>query len=167
MPSMDIVSKPNLHEVQNALDQAQKELKTRWDFKGTDASVTEVEGGFKLEANTEEKVKQVADVLEDKFVKRKLSVKFLDRQDPQPSGARYTMTVALKKSLDTDNAKKIVAMIKENKQWKVTSSIQGDKKTGESKVRVEGKSIDDLQAVQQFLRGKDLSVALSFENYQR
>lgn len=167
MPSMDIVSKPNMHEVANAVDQAQKELKTRWDFKDTGASITEVEGGFKLEANTEEKVKAVADVLEDKFIKRKLSVKYLERKDPTPSGARHTMTMLLKKALDTDNAKKIVALIKEQKQWKVTSSIQGDKKTGETKVRVESKQIDDLQAVQGFLRGQDLPVALSFENYQR
>lgn len=167
MPSMDIVSKPNLHEVANALDQAQKELKTRWDFKDTGARIEEVEGGFKLEANTEEKVKQCADVLEDKFVKRKLSVKYLERKDPQPSGARFTMSVLLKKALDTENAKKITSLIKENKQWKVTASIQGDKKTGETKVRVEGKSIDDLQSIQGFLRGQDLPVALSFENYQR
>ena len=167
MPSMDIVSKPNMHEVTNAIDQAQKELKTRWDFKDTGASITEVEGGYKLEANTEEKVKAVADVLEDKFIKRKLSVKYLERKDPQPSGARFTMQVLLKKALDTENAKKVVALIKENKQWKVTASIQGDKKTGDNKVRVEGKQIDDLQAIQVFLRGKDLPVALSFENYQR
>ena len=167
MPSMDIVSKPNLHEVANALDQATKELKTRWDFKDTGASITEVEGGYKLEANTEEKVKQVADVLEDKFVKRKLSVKYLERKDATPSGARFVMTVLLKKTLDTENAKKVVALIKEHKEWKVTTSIQGDKKTGESKVRVEGKAIDDLQAIQGFLRTQDLAVALSFENYQR
>ena len=167
MPSMDIVSKPNMHEVTNAVDQAQKELKTRWDFKDTGASITEIEGGYKLEANTEEKVKQVADVLEDKFVKRKLSIKYLERKDPAPSGARFTMTVVLKKSLDTENAKKVTALIKEQKQWKVTTSIQGDKKTGDTKVRVEGKQIDDLQQIQNFLRGQDLPVALSFENYQR
>ena len=164
---MDIVSKPNMHEVQNALDQAHKELKTRFDFKGTDASITEVEDGYKLEANSEEKVKSVADVLEDKFVKRKISTKFLERKDPQPSGARFTMQVLLKKSLDTENAKKIFAMIKESKQFKVTSSIQNDKKTGDSKVRIESKSIDELQAVQNFLRGKEMPVALAFENYQR
>jgi hypothetical protein len=164
---MDIVAKPNMHEVTNAVDQALKELKTRFDFRDTGASLEEIEGGYKLEANTEEKVKAVADVLEDKFVKRKLSVKYLERKDPTPSGARFTMTVLLKKSLDTDNAKKVVALIKENKQWKVTASIQGDKKTGDSKVRVEGKSIDDLQAIQGFLRGQDLPVHLSFENYQR
>ena len=113
MPSMDIVSKPPLHEVANALEQATKELKNRWDFKDTGAEITEIEGGYKLEANTEEKVKQVADVLEDKFVKRKLSIKYLERKDPTPSGARYTMTVLLKKSLDTENAKKVVALIKE------------------------------------------------------
>ncbi len=167
MPSMDIVSKPDLHEVRNAVDQAQKELKTRFDFKGTDATIEEIEGGFKLTANTEEKVKGIADVLEDKFIKRKLSIKFLERKDPQASGARFTMQMVLKKSLDTDNAKKIVAIIKENKQFKVSPSIQNDKKTSESKVRVESKNIDDLQAIQGLLRNQDLPVHLSFENYQR
>ena len=167
MPSMDIVSKPDQHEVCNAIEQAQKELKTRFDFKGTDANLEEVDGGYKLTANSEEKVKALADVLEDKFIKRKLSIKFLERKDPVPSGARFTMSVLLKKSLDTENAKKIVALIKENKALKVTASIQNDKKTGDSKVRVESKSIDELQAVQGLLRGKDLPVHLSFENYQR
>jgi uncharacterized protein YajQ (UPF0234 family) len=167
MASMDIVSKPDLHEVTNAIDQANKELKTRFDFKGTDASLEEVEGGYKLTANTEEKVKAIADVLEDKFIKRKISVKFLERKDPVPSGARFTMSVLLKKSLDTENAKKIVAIIKENKQLKVTASIHNDKKNGDTKVRVESKQIDDLQAVQGVLRAKDLPVALAFENYQR
>jgi uncharacterized protein YajQ (UPF0234 family) len=164
---MDIVSKPDQHEVRNAIEQAQKELKSRFDFKGTDAALEAVEGGYKLTANTEEKVKAIADVLEDKFVKRKLSIKFLERKDPVASGARFTMSVLLKKSLDTENAKKIVAIIKENKQLKVTASIQNDKKTGDSKVRVESKNIDDLQGVQGILRGKDLPVHLTFENYQR
>ena len=167
MPSMDIVSKPPMNEVQNALDQAQKEVKTRWDFKDTGSAIEEIEGGYKLTSNTEDRVKAVADLLEDKFIKRKLSVKYLERKDPEPSGARFTMTVVLKKSLDTENAKKIVALLKEQKQWKCTVSIQGDKKTNESKVRVESKQIDDLQGVQVFLRGKDLPVELSFENYQR
>jgi uncharacterized protein YajQ (UPF0234 family) len=167
MASMDIVSKPDHHEVTNAIEQAQKELKSRFDFKGTDALLEEVEGGYKLTANTEEKVKAIADVLEDKFVKRKLSIKFLERKDPVASGSRFTMSVLLKKSLDTENAKKIVAIIKENKQFKVTASIQNDKKTGDSKVRVEGKNIDDLQGVQGLLRGKELPVHLTFENYQR
>jgi hypothetical protein len=167
MASMDIVSKPDQHEVRNAIEQAQKELKSRFDFKGTDAALEEVDGGYKLTANTEEKVKAIADVLEDKFIKRKLSIKFLEKKDPVASGARFTMSVLLKKSLDTENAKKIVAIIKENKQLKVTASIQNDKKTGDSKVRVESKNIDDLQGVQAILRGKDLPVHLTFENYQR
>ncbi len=167
MPSMDIVSKPPMHEVQNALDQAQKELKTRWDFKDTGSAIDVIEGGYKLTSNSEDRVKAVADLLEDKFIKRKLSVKYLERKDPEPSGARWVMTMVLKKSLDIENAKKIVALVKEQKQWKVTTSIQGDKKTNESKVRVESKQIDDLQAVQAFLRGQELPVALSFENYQR
>ena len=167
MASMDIVSKPDLHEVRNAVEQAQKELKTRFDFKGLDAELEEVEGGYKLVANSEEKVKAIAEVLEDKFIKRKLSIKFLERKDPVASGVRFTMSVLLRTSLDTEHAKKIVALIKENKQFKVTSSIQRDKKNDDNKVRIESKNIDDLQAVQQVLRGQDLKFHLSFENYQR
>ena len=167
MPSMDIVSKPPMHEVQNALDQAQKEVKTRWDFKDTGSAIEEIEGGYKLIFNIEDRVKAVVDLLEDKFIKRKLLVKYLECKDSEFSGTRFTMTVVLKKSLDTENAKKIITLLKEQKQWKCTVSIQGDKKTNESKVRVESKQIDDLQGVQVFLRGKDLPVALSFENYQR
>ena len=132
MPSMDIVSKPDAHEVTNAMEQAHKEIKTRFDFKGVDAAIDDIEGGYKLTANTEEKVKSIADVIEDKFIKRKLSIKFLER-----------------------------------KTLKVTASILNDKKINESKVRVESKDIDYLQAVQSALRGKDLDVHLSFENYQR
>jgi cyclic-di-GMP-binding protein len=167
VPSMDIVSKPDLHEVTNAFAQAVKEVGNRFDFKNTDAALEEIEGGFKLTANTAEKVKAIADVLEDKFVKRKLSLKFLERKDPQPAGARFTMQVLLKKSLDAENAKKITALIKESKQFKVTVSIQGDKKSGETKVRIESKQIDELQGVQAFLRAQSLAVAVSFENYQR
>ena len=164
---MDIVSKPDLHEVANAVDQAQREIKTRFDFKGTDSTIDEIEGGYRLDSISEEKVKAIADILEDKFIKRKLSIKFLERKDPTPSGARWTMQVLLKKALDTENAKKIVAKIKEQKQWKVTAGIHGDKKTNESKVRVESKDIDNLQSIQQYLRAQDFPVALSFENYQR
>jgi cyclic-di-GMP-binding protein len=167
MPSMDIVAKPDLHEVANAIDQAKKEISTRFDFKGTGAELEEVEGGYKLTANTQDKVKQIADVLEEKFVKRKLSIKFLERKDPVASGARFTMSVLLKKTLDTENAKKIVAKIKADKSFKATASIQGDKKTGDNKVRVDSKNIDDLQGIQAMLRAADLPVALTFENYQR
>jgi len=167
MPSMDIVSKPDAHEVTNAMEQAYKEIKQRFDFKGTEAAIDDVEGGYKCTANTQEKVKAVADVIEDKFIKRKISIKFLERKDPVQSGARWTMQVLLKKTLDTENAKKIVAIIKEDKTLKVTASILNDKKIDESKVRVESKDIDYLQAVQAVLRGKDLPVHLSFENYQR
>ena len=165
MPSMDIVSKPDLHEVANAVEQATKELKTRFDFKDTNANLEETEEGYKLTANTEDRVKAIADVLEDKFVKRKLSIKFLERKDPEASGARFTMKVLLRKNLDSDNAKKITALIKEHKEFKVSPSILGDKKTGETKVRVQSKDIDTLQDVQRFLRTQDLPVALSFENY--
>lgn len=166
MPSMDIVSKPDQHEVRNAVDQANKELKSRFDFKDTGAEIEELVDGYKLTANSEDRVKAVGDVLVDKFVKRKLSPHFLELKDPVQSGARYTMSVVLKKSLDQDTAKKIVALIKENKQWKVTPSIQGDKKSGETKVRVEGKQIDDLQSVYRFLLTKqdELKAALAIEN---
>ena len=168
MASMDIVSKPDMHEVQNAFDQAEKELKQRFDFKGTDATIEQNDTGFKCTGNSEEKVKAIADVLEDKFVKRKLSTKFLERKDAAPAGGvKWTMTVEMKTSLDPDNARKIVALIKEQKQFKVTPSTLGDKKTNETKVRVTAKQIDDLQGVRGFLLQQDLPVMLSFENYQR
>lgn len=165
MPSFDVVSESEQHEVQNAFDQAQRELQQRYDFKGTSATLERTAEGFKLTANSEERVKAVYDVLIDKFVRRKLSLKFLDKKDPQPAGGQlWTMAVGLKKGVDKDNARKIVDAIKKDKSLKVTPAIQGDA------VRVTGKKKDDLQAVIQMLRKMDaedqLDVHVTFDNFR-
>lgn len=165
MPSFDVVSEANAHEVQNAFDQAQRELLQRYDFKGTAANLERTPEGFKLTANSEERVKAVHEVLIDKFVKRKLSLKFLDTKDPQPAGGNlWHQSVLLKKGVDKDSARKIVDAIKKDKSLKVTPAIQGDA------VRVTGKKKDDLQAVMQKLRqmdaGDELDVHVAFDNFR-
>jgi uncharacterized protein YajQ (UPF0234 family) len=161
MPSFDIVSEAEAHEVQNAYDQCAREIKQRYDFQGTGADIERTGEGFRLKANSEDRVKAIAQVLEDKFVKRKLSLKFLDKKDAKPAGGQqFTMDIALKKGVDKENAKKIVQLIKDNKSLKVTPAIQGDA------VRVTGKKRDDLQAVIAMLRGQDLSIVLSFNNFR-
>ena len=161
MPSFDVVSKPDSHEVDNAFDQTVREIKNRYDFQGTDSEIERVGDGFKIKSSSEERAKAVASVLEDKFVKRKVSLKFLDKKDPEPAGGQmWTMAVALKTGIDKENAKKIVARIKQEKSLKVTPSINGDA------VRVTGKKRDDLQAAIAVLKGEDLPVALAFENFR-
>lgn len=162
MPSFDVVSECDPHEVQNALDQAQREITNRFDFQGTNASIERNQTGFKLSANSEDRVKAIHQVLEDKFVKRKISLKFLDAKDPQPAGgSMFTMQVDLKKGIDKDNARKIVALIKAEKSLKVTPSIQGDA------VRVQGKKRDELQAVIALLkRQEDFPLALAYQNFR-
>ena len=162
MPSFDVVSEPDMHEVQNAFDQAIREVRQRYDFQGTDASLEQLDDeGFKAAANSEERTKAVAGVLQDKFVKRKISLKYLEVEDAHPAGGKnWTLSVKLKKGLDSPNAKKIVQMIKEQKKLKVTPSIQGDL------VRVTGKKKDNLQEVMSFLKEADMPVALSFKNFR-
>lgn len=161
MPSFDIVSEAESHEVQNAYDQALRELAQRFDFRGTDASLTRTDKGFELVANSEDRVKAAADVLVDKFVKRKLSLKFLEMKDPTPAGGQtFRMIVELKKGIDKENAKKVIQVIKDDKSLKVTPAIQGEA------VRVTGKKRDDLQAVMAMLRAKDFEIELSFDNFR-
>lgn len=161
MPSFDIVSEAEDHEVQNAFDQCLREITQRYDFQGTGAKIERTPTGFKIQANSEDRVKAVAQVLEDKFVKRKLSLKFLEKKDPAPAGGQtWSLDVNLKKGVDKDNAKKIVAIIKDEKSLKVTPAIQGDA------VRVTGKKKDDLQAVIAMLRTKELPIHVTFNNFR-
>ena len=162
MPSFDVVSEANPHEVKNAVDQTIRELRTRYDFQGTDASVETTEQGFTLTANSEDRVKAAYSVLEDKFIKRKVSLKFLDKQDPEPAGGQmWRMVVLLKKGIDRENARKVIKLIKDEKSLKVTPAIQGDS------VRVTGKKRDDLQAVIALLKKQeDFPLALAYENFR-
>lgn len=161
MPSFDIVSEIDQHEVQNAFDQTERELAQRFDFRGTNVKIERVEKGFLITANSEDRVKAAHEVLVDKFAKRKLSLKFLDKKEALPAGGQsWRLEVDLKKGIDKDNSKKLVQLIKDDKTLKVTPSIQGES------VRVTGKKKDDLQEVMALLRNKDFPVELSFNNFR-
>ncbi len=161
MPSFDIMSEPDSHEVKNACDQAERELTQRFDFRGTSAQIKTTEEGFELSANSEDRVKAVWEVLRDKFVKRKLSLKYLEAKDIHPAGGSiFKQSVMLKKGIDKDNAKNLVQLIKNEKTLKVTPSIQGDT------VRVMSKKKDELQEVIAILRAKDFPLELHFGNFR-
>lgn len=161
MPSFDIMSEPDMHEVKNATDQVERELSQRFDFRGTGAAIKSIENGFELSANSEDRVKAIWEVLRDKFVKRKVSLKYLDAKEINPAGGQiHKQTVMLKKGIDKENAKSLVQIIKNEKNLKVTTSIQGDA------VRVVGKKKDDLQEVIALLRNKDFPLELSFSNFR-
>jgi uncharacterized protein YajQ (UPF0234 family) len=160
--SFDIVSKVDRQEVDNALNQAAKEIAQRYDFRGVGASIAWSGEGVLLVANSAERVEAVLDVFQTKLIKRGVSLKVLDTEDkePQPSGKEYRLPVALKEGLSSENAKKITKIIRDEGPKAVKTQITGDE------VRVTSKSRDDLQTVIALLKGADLDVALQFTNYR-
>ena len=158
--SMDVVSKIDRQEVDNALNQAAKEVAQRYDFKGTDASVGWSGETILMKASSEERVKAVLDVLQSKLVHRGVSLKALETGEPKASGKEYRIEATLKEGLTQENAKKLGKLIREEGPKNVKVLIQGDE------LRVTSKSRDDLQAVQALLRGADLDVAVQFTNYR-
>ena len=161
MPTFDVVSQVDMQEVRNAVDQAQRELSTRFDFKGTDSTVELHENEMRLHSATEDRLKAVVQVLEEKLVKRKVSLKALDYgkvEDASKGAARQTVT--LKAGLTSDNAKAINRWIKDKGPKGVSSQTQGDQ------VRVTGKKRDDLQAVIAGLKEEDFGIPLQFENFR-
>lgn len=159
--SFDIVSKVDRQEIDNALNQASKELSQRFDFKGTGANISwQGEMGVEIKANSEERVKAALDVFKDKLVKRKVSLKHLETGEPAASGKDYKITGTLSQGISQENAKKISKMIRDEGPKGVKAQIQGDE------LRVTSKSRDDLQAIQRMLDGKDLDVALQYVNYR-
>ena len=159
--SFDIVSKVDRQEVDNALNQAGKELSQRFDFRGTNAGISWAgESGVTLQADTEERVKAALDVFKEKLVKRGISLKSFDAGEPQASGKTYKITGALKQGISSENAKKITKLIRDEGPKTVKTQIQGDE------IRVTSKKRDDLQAVIAMLKNADLDVALQFVNYR-
>jgi cyclic-di-GMP-binding protein len=159
--SFDVVSKVDRQEVDNALNQAAKELSQRFDFRGTNATIAWAgESGVTLSADTEERVSAALEVFKEKLIKRNISLKSLDADEPQASGKSYKISARIKQGIESDTAKKIAKIIRDEGPKGVQAQIQGDQ------LRVSGKKRDDLQAVQQLLRGKDLDVALQFDNYR-
>ncbi len=158
MPTFDIVSKVDWHEVDNALNQASKELSQRYDFKGSDTSIELKEEAFLLESADEFKVKAALEVLEGKLAKRKVPLGALEAGEVEPAhGGRSRQTVKVRAGIDQDTARAIVKAIKVTKV-KVQAAISGDI------VRVSGKKRDDLQDIMQQVREKDFGLPLQFEN---
>ena len=145
-----------------ARSSALAEISTRYDFKGVGASIEWSGEKILMKANSEERVRAVLDVFQTKLIKRNVSLKALDLGDgdPKPSGKEYRLEASLKDGISQENAKKISKLIREQGPKNVKPLIQGDE------LRVTGKSRDDLQAVQQLLKGADLDVALQFVNYR-
>jgi uncharacterized protein YajQ (UPF0234 family) len=159
--SFDIVSKVDRQEVDNALNQAAKELSTRFDFRGTDTSIAwKGEEGIELTSSTEERIKAAIDVFKEKLIRRDISMKAFDAGEPQASGKTFKVNGTLKQGIDSENAKKITKLIRDEGPKTVKTQIQGEE------IRVTSKKRDDLQAVQALLRGADLDVALQFVNYR-
>ena len=159
--SFDVVSKVDRQEVDNALNQAAKEISQRFDFRGTNASIEwSGELGVTIKADTEERAKAALDVFKDKLVKRSISMKALDAGEPKASGKQYIISSTLRQGIDQDHARKIAKLVKDQGPKGVQAAIQGDQ------LRVSGKKKDDLQAVIAMLKGADLDVPLQFTNYR-
>ena len=160
MPSFDVVSKVSWAEIDNALNQASKELAQRFDFQGTNAAVAKVQEGLEITASTEDRVRAAYKVVEDKLVKRKVSLKHVEQGEvaPGPNGtARMLLTI--KEGIEVEKARVIVKALKDAK-LKVQASIQ------EQQVRVTGKSRDELQTAIRSVRGMDLGIELQFVNFR-
>ncbi len=156
--SFDVVSKVDPMEAENAVNQARKEVDQRYDFKGVGASVDFKGEAITLHAASEERVKAVLDVLQSKFVKRGISLKAIDAGEPYASGKEYRIDASLKNGIDSDNAKKLNKLIRDEAPKGVKSQIQGDE------LRVQSKSRDDLQATIALLKRADLDLDLQFVN---
>lgn len=159
MPSFDVVSKVNHHEITNAVDQANRELLSRFDFKDTNARLEQAKNKITLFAPTDFQLKQVDEIFRNKLAKRQVDVRNLDYKNIHVALNEAKQEVEVKEGIDMDCAKKIVALIKETK-LKVQAAIQGDQ------VRVSGKSRDDLQEAISFLRQAKVPVPLQFENFR-
>lgn len=158
--SFDIVSKVDTMETQNALSQAQKEIAQRYDFKNVGASLEFSGEKILMKANSEERVKAVLDVFEQKLIKRGISLRALDAGEPFASGKEYRIEAKMKEGISSDDAKKISKIIRDEGPKSVKSQIQGDE------LRVQSKSRDDLQEVIRILKAADLDVDLQFVNYR-
>lgn len=159
-PSFDVVSELDMQEVRNGVQQASKEIQTRFDFKGTGTSIELKEDSIEVRSGTDQRLNAAVQVLEEKLVKRKVSLKALDKGKLEDAaGGTYRQEIKLNQGVPTEKAKEMVKLIKAMK-LKVQAAIQGDS------VRVSGKKKDDLQAVMTALKEKDFGIPLQFTNYR-
>jgi len=159
MPTFDVVSEVDIQEVRNAVDQANRELTTRFDFKGIDAGFDLLEEKIQLHAAEEFQLEQMVQILKDKLVRREVDVRVLEASKIEAAGKQKRQHFDLKQGIDRDASREIVKLIKDSK-LKVQAQVQGDQ------VRVTGKKRDDLQAVIVLLRGAELKLPLSFKNFR-
>lgn len=159
MPSFDVVSEVDHHELTNAVDQMNREISNRYDFKGSDAKVVLNDQVLNVEAQSEFQIQQIHDIVYKKLAARKIDARCLDKGDIEERGMRAYQTIKVREGVDKELARKIVKMIKERKM-KVQAAIQGDQ------VRVTGKKRDDLQAVIEMLKESDIELPLQFNNFR-
>ena len=163
--SFDVVSKVDRQEVDNALNQASKEIAQRYDFKGVGASIAWSGEKILMIANSSERVLAVLDVFQTKLIRRGISLKSLDTggedtPEPKPSGKEYRLEALIKEGLSSETAKKVAKIIRDEGPKGIKTQIQGDE------LRVTGKSRDDLQTVIALLKGADVDADLQFTNYR-
>ncbi|MGQ0631327.1 MAG: YajQ family cyclic di-GMP-binding protein [Sporichthyaceae bacterium] len=158
--SFDVVSKVDRQEVDNALNQTERELANRYDFKNTGASIGWSGERIEMKAESEDRVKAILDVFKEKLIKRQISLKVLDAGDPQLSGKEYKIFADINEGISQDNAKKVSKIIRDEGPKGIQAQIQGDQ------LRVSSKKRDDLQAVIALLKAKDFDFAIQFDNYR-
>ncbi len=159
MPSFDIVSEIDQHELGNAIDQTNREISTRFDFKDADAQVEKTEQSLTLHAQTEFQIQQILDVLYKKLAKRGIDIIAFEAGQPEIQNRRARLTLTIKQGLDKEMAKKVTKLIKDSK-IKVQASVQGEQ------IRVTGKKRDDLQQIIGLLREQQLGLPLQFINFR-
>ena len=159
--SFDIVSKIDRQEVDNALGQTAREIATRFDFKGTGASITwQGDHAIEISASADDRANAVLDVFKQKLIKRNQSLKILDASEPRPSGQLSKIAISLKEGITSEDAKKISKLIRDDGPRGVKAQIQGDE------LRVSSKKRDDLQAVIALVKQQDYDFAVQFTNYR-
>jgi uncharacterized protein YajQ (UPF0234 family) len=161
MPSFDVVSEVDRQELKNAVDQAQRELANRFDFKNTDSSIEQKELVLTIRTSSEDRLRALKILLEEKFVKRQISLRGLDwGKVEQASGESVRQIVTVTVGISSDKAREINKLIKEKAPKGIASQTQGEQ------LRVTGKKRDDLQATMALLKGADLGIAIQFENFR-
>lgn len=159
MPSFDVVSEVDQHELSNALDQSNREIGTRYDFKGSNARIEHNGNLLTLEAEAEFQIKQMIPILKEKMSRRGIDVACLEFGDVVEMNKRARQSVTVREGLDKDLSRKMVKLIKDSK-LKVQAAVQGEQ------LRVTGKKRDDLQQVMQILKSADLGIPLQFNNFR-
>jgi hypothetical protein len=159
MPSFDVVSEVDLHEVSNAVDQTNREVGTRFDFKGSDARVAQNQENLTLHGDNEFQVRQVLDILHLKMAKRGIDIAALQEEPVKTSGNKASMAITVRQGIDQDTARMLIKKVKEAR-IKVQAAIQGDK------IRVTGKKRDDLQSIISELRESSCDLPLQFVNFR-